>query len=368
MSLKNKNFRTRLVSLLVALLTLAVIPLTGCSDGTTESGIEIPTGMKVLREGDGYVCFVPTDWKLGSRFGVDYAYLDFYYCSISLSVTATELTDPADAFKGDLENFRASFADFELITKSENGDTATVGMDTSYKYSAISYVYTMTVDGVANKYKQCLFIRDGRLFILTYTAAAESTYDEYIDAFDNVLADFCFTDAAKDSTSSFTPPSAEGIDLPAGMKLACDRSIVDYLLFVPETWTVTVADGLSAAHATDSRVTVNVSSHSPGTTADVADYFDNYIEKLGKNVAELEVTERYEVKADTETEKILRVDGAPAFRYTFTGKWMGVEYSFIQYVAISNSEMHFITFCAPSSIFEESKADFDSIIENIKFN
>lgn len=367
MLLKNKNFKIRLASLLVALLALVALPLTGCSTDETDSGIAIPAGMQVLREGDGYVCFVPTDWKLGSRFGVDYAYLDFYYCSISLSVTPTELTDASDAFKDDLEHFRESFADFKLITKEE-GETTTVGLDTEYKYAAVSYVYTMTVDGAANKYKQCLFIRDGKLFILTYTAAAESTYDEYIDAFDNVLADFLFTDAAKNDTTSFVPPSADGIDLPAEMKLACDPELADYLLFVPETWTVTASDGLSAAHATDPRVTVNVSSHSPGTTSTIVDYFDDYIEKLGKNLAELEVTERYEVTKDTEAEKILYLDRAPAFRYSFTGKWMGVEYTFIQYVAISNSEMHFVTFSAPSSVFSDSTGDFDKIIENFKFD
>ena len=47
---------------------------------------------------------------------------------------------------------------------------------------------------------------------------------------------------------------------------------------------------------------------------------------------------------------------------------MGVEYTFIQYVAISNSEMHFVTFSAPSSVFSDSTGDFDKIIENFKFD
>ena len=62
-----KHIRVGALALFVALACL----LCACSSDATDSGISIPSGMQILREGDGYVCFVPTDWKLGSRFGVD---------------------------------------------------------------------------------------------------------------------------------------------------------------------------------------------------------------------------------------------------------------------------------------------------------
>ena len=365
MSKTTRNFKKSIrIGILAVVLALSCL-LCACSTDKTDSGVSVPAGMQVLREGDGYVCFVPTDWKLGQRFGVDYAYLDYYYCSISISESATELTNPADAFKADLDGFRASFADFELLSP-EGGDTVTFGLDTSYQYAGVAYTYTMTVDGVANKYRQCLAIRDGKLYILTYTAAAEVAYDQYIDAFENVIADFFFTSDANGSNAEIALPPTDGIDIPDQMKLISNTTYVDYLFFVPESWKVTASDGLSSAHAGDPRVSVSASAHSPGTTSTIADYFDNYIETLSKNVSELQVIERYEVTSADDGE-ILRLDKAPAFRYTFTCKWMGVEYKFVQYVAISNSEMHYLTFSAPSADFDAHSAEFDSILKNFRF-
>lgn len=365
MSKTTRNFKKSIrIGILAVVLALSCL-LCACSTEKTDSGVSVPAGMQVLREGDGYVCFVPTDWKLGHRFGVDYAYLDYYYCSISISDSATNLTDPADAFKADLEGFRTNFSDFELLSP-EDGDTITFGLDTSYQYAGVAYTYKMTVDGVQNKYRQCLAIRDGKLYILTYTADAEGVYDQYIDAFENVIADFFFTSDAKGSDPTITLPPTDGIDIPDQMKLISNTTYVDYLLFVPESWTVTASDGLSAAHASDPRVGVNASSHSPGTTSTIGDYFNNYIEALSKNVAELQVIERYEVTSTNDGE-ILRLGDAPAFRYTFTCKWMGVEYKFVQYVAISNSEMHYLTFSAPSADFDAHRAEFDAILNNFRF-
>ena len=364
MSKNNRNFKPISKALVIALLIVVVSILSSCSSGKTDSGIDIPAGMKVLREGDGYVCFVPTDWKLGSRFGVDYAYLDYYYCSVSISVTDTELTEPADAFNADLEHFRASFSDFELLTAE--GETVTIGIDASYQYSGIGYTYKMTVDNVTNKYRQILAIRDGKLYILTYTAEAATAYDEYIDAFENIVADFYFTDSAKGTDSPIPLPDGSKVDTPSGMKLASNTQYTDYLLFVPETWTITAADGLSSAKAPSGGAVVNASAHSPGTTSTIADYFDNYIKKLEANLADIEVSERYEVTNEKDGE-ILRLDKAPAFRYTFTGKWMGTEYKFVQYIAISNSKMHYLTFSAPSETYDAHSAEFDSILESFRF-
>lgn len=361
----NRNFKFSAKTLALAIVLVIATLLCSCSTDKTESGINIPSGMKVLREGDGYVCFVPTDWKLGSRFGVDYAYLDYYYCSISISESVTELTDPAAVFAADLEHFRSSFSDFELLT-DEAGETVTIGLDTSYQYSGIAYTYTMTVDGVANKYRQILAIRDGHLYILTYTAEADTAYDKYADAFDNVVADFYFTDSAKSSEVTVELPDAEGVELPSNMKLSSNTKYTDYLLFVPDSWIITAADGLSSAKAPSGLATVNVSSHSPGTTSTIADYFDNYIKKLEANLAELTVIERYEVKSKEEGE-ILYLDDAPAFRYTFTGKWKGVEYKFVQHIAISNSGMHYLTFSAPSAEYDSHAADFDAILNSFRF-
>ena len=60
------------------------------------------------------------------------------------------------------------------------------------------------------------------------------------------------------------------VDIPYGMQLASDPSVVDYYLFVPSKWTVEMATGATSAYySTDDPSSITVSAY--GLSKDVSD-------------------------------------------------------------------------------------------------
>lgn len=162
-------------------------------------------------------------------------------------------------------------------------------------------------------------------------------------------------------------------DVPKGMKLASDTSIVDYSLFVPKSWIIDASDGKTMAHVSESDRS-NVSVAQWNLTEELSsfdawweDYKEqlNDINKITPNIFKMTVV--------TEGEKTV-VDGKAASKYIYYGTFNGVKFTFMVVATIRNGSMYVITYMSigevddENSLFAKNLGTVNSIIENMKFN
>ena len=156
-------------------------------------------------------------------------------------------------------------------------------------------------------------------------------------------------------------------DVPKGMKLASDTSVVDYSLFVPESWVIDSSDGKTMAHVSENdRSSVSVAQWN--LTSDISSvdkWWDNYKEQIGEVFTEMTVI--------TEGEKLV-VDGKAASKYVYSAKLGESKYPFMVVATIRNGSIYVITYTSmgeiddESSLFSKNLETVNSIIENFRFN
>ena len=156
-------------------------------------------------------------------------------------------------------------------------------------------------------------------------------------------------------------------DVPKGMKLASDTSIVDYSLFVPEKWIIDSNDGKTMAHVSESdRSSVSVAQWNlTGDISSVDKWWENYKEQIGEVFTDITVT--------TEAEKAV-VDGKAASKYVYSAKLGENKYPFMVVATVRNGSIYVITYTSigeiddENSLFSKNLGTVNSIIENFRFN
>ena len=156
-------------------------------------------------------------------------------------------------------------------------------------------------------------------------------------------------------------------DVPNGMKLASNTSVVDYSLFVPESWIIDASDGKTMAHVSENdRSSVSVAQWN--LTSDISSvdkWWDNYKEQIGEVFTEMTVI--------TEGEKLV-VDGKAASKYVYSAKLGESKYPFMVVATIRNGSIYVITYTSmgeiddENSLFAKNLGTVNSIIENFRFN
>lgn len=167
-------------------LLLAIAFLVSCSSEIPD----VPEGMiEVSNDTVDYHLYVPDDWTAETSTGVITAkYSDSILVNVSMmAATATEeVTTAADYWTQFSESFESSFEDFEIIEEN-----AAVLLD---GHEASRYVYKGTLAGsVSVQYRQIVCIKDGVIYIFTYTADPEK-YEDYLSDVDDMLENFSFKD------------------------------------------------------------------------------------------------------------------------------------------------------------------------------
>lgn len=159
------------------------------------------------------------------------------------------------------------------------------------------------------------------------------------------------------------------IDVPKGMKLASDTSIVDYSLFVPEKWIIDVSNGATMAHVSELDHS-NVSVAQWNLTEELSSiesWWELYKEQLNDE------TFRGTMTVVTEGEKTV-VDGKAASKYVYYGTVSNVKYTFMVVATIRNGSIYVITYTSmgeiddENSLFLKNLETVNSIIENFRFN
>lgn len=170
--------------------------------------------------------------------------------------------------------------------------------------------------------------------------------------------------------ASFALPSCSGkTDVPNGMKLASDTSIVDYSLFVPEKWIIDISNGATMAHVSDAdRSNVSVAQWNlEKELSSIESWWELYKEQVNDKPFSGTMT------VVTEGEKTV-VDGKAASKYVYYGTVSNVKYTFMVVATVRNGSIYVITYTSigeiddENSLFSKNLETVNSIIENFRFN
>lgn len=165
------------------------------------------------------------------------------------------------------------------------------------------------------------------------------------------LLSLCFALTACDST--------DDIDVPMGFQLASDTNIVDYLLFVPEKWTVDMRTGTTSAYYSTSDPTNISASLMPleDTEGGIDGYFESYAAQFADVFGEPE---------NIETANLL-LDGKEAKQYIYSTTFGDVEYKFWQVICIHNNRVYTITYSSTADNYEQHTVDMEAALEHFRF-
>ncbi len=153
--------------------------------------------------------------------------------------------------------------------------------------------------------------------------------------------------------------------IPDGMKYACDIDVVDYSLFVPESWIVDITTGTSLAHVSNAdRSSVQVSQWN--LTDNIKDYdswwteFKSSIEKIGEA--------QYISNAED-----VKMGGVDAKKYVYELTMFKdtddeVTYKYMVIGAITRGSVYVFMYASVGELYDENMDTVNEIIENFRFN
>ena len=153
------------------------------------------------------------------------------------------------------------------------------------------------------------------------------------------------------------------INVPMGMMLASDPELPNYVLMVPNDWTVESTTGTTTAYYRD-----NLSNHVLATfsatfnspeSADVTanSYFDSFVEEHTQALGEIE---------DIVSSECL-LDGKSAMKYTYSTTFGETEYKFWQVICIYDGIIYTLTYSATADCFDNYAEDMSLILTNFYF-
>lgn len=160
-------------------------------------------------------------------------------------------------------------------------------------------------------------------------------------------------------------------DIPDGMKRASDTRIVDYELFVPETWIVDTPSfssseddvkmlAVSMAHvSTSDRSNISVAQWNVTVnTSNIDTWWENEYKPDITNVLGATVSKEGE-------EMVL--DGKTAKKYEYSAKVNETTYKFMVVSTVRNGSIYVITYTSNEENYDKNLDDVSKILENIRF-
>lgn len=165
------------------------------------------------------------------------------------------------------------------------------------------------------------------------------------------LLTVCFSFAACNGSGN--------ISVPMGFQLASDPEIVDYLLFVPEKWTVDMSTGTTYAYYSTYDPTSISASLMPLESVEggIDAYFESYTKQF---------TDVFGEPENIETANLL-LDGKEAKQYVYSTTFGDVEYKFWQVVCIHQQRVYTITFSSTAENYESHVTDMEAALEHFAF-
>ncbi|MGM9680552.1 MAG: hypothetical protein ACI3XR_03505 [Eubacteriales bacterium] len=326
---------------------------------TTADTTGIPSGtvttpdtanMKVAAsESDKYTFRIPESWTV---VGTDplMAVAEDGLTNVSLSITV----DPNHQFES-----AYSYAGTVKIALEQTYETVTVASPVKTRLDgeyAASISISLTEQGVSMKIDQVCCIKNSHIYLLTFSALADS-YAAQRPQFDRILAAFTF-----DTEPITYPDTCPGETYPdtypgdSDMKVAGSKSGV-YTFFVPESWTVTSTDPLTAV-AEDGITNVNlnfaeIQDGSP-TVIEYAEQFKSALEQIYPTAT---------ITAPAQAS----LDGEDAATLCLVIVEQGISVRIDQYYCIKDGIAYVFTFTTLTDYYVEQSTRFDRILECFTF-
>ena len=252
MNVKNKSARVLCVCLAAILLI--------CGFSSCAATSEVPDGYQYATCGGEYFrLFVPTQWTVNTESGISGA-----YSARNISVTMTEVafvhdeTKEAAPLEQYLEGHLAELAKMKDFKKEKTFDTTMSG------YRAKDITYIATVAGQNLRFRQVLTRVEGRYYLFTYTAPADS-FEAYLTIVDGILEEITFESFPFEAEDKRKIP--DDVQPPEGMKLVSDNEVA-YRFYVPESWHREPNVGQNFVYVSeDDRCNVSVLGYDSGNDA-----------------------------------------------------------------------------------------------------
>ncbi len=347
----------------VALVLLLVMLLSLASCGGTPTGDEgeIPEGMKVAAEGEGYTFFVPEDWTVETSTGITMAYVSTVDPSnVTLLRVATDKT-PAAYFAESEATLASVLEGYALLEARDN--TTFGGQPASVR------VYTGKVAGVEYKYMQFLVGKDGILTLFTYTARTEvpsgnvSYYDRYTERVLAMADAFLFTGEAAEEEPM---PPEEVIKNEDGLYLVSDPAVSRYSLYAPAGWGIDLQNGTTSIVKDGAVVTV---AYEIPAEESIGEFWE------ARRAAYTGLYESFTVidaECSLPAERIEDVevwlDEHQAVRYVYTFTHGGVAYKTQKLLTLNGLYVYSVTLTARADAYDTAKVDFDKMIGAFTFD
>lgn len=353
----------KIISLALATITLCA-SFTACSVQKAYEGA--PEGMRPINDGsDGAILYVPSAWSVDTSLSVPMGYVSAQNRTMVTlvyvdSATVNGKTAP-EYWQGYKEQFTSTMTDFTIVKENEEAKDYTTRLIAGK--DAYEFEFKGKVTGLDYHFRQAL-VKDGKggIFIITFSAY-EANYADVIGVLtDSIYPNFAFVDkiipAPDDNT--LEPEIDETVTVPEGMQLLSNKA-VDYIMFVPASWSITVNTGMSAARAPEGSASVSVVGFDI-RTADTDAFWSGYeadIKATFGNMTYLSEENKYDA---------LTLAGYESARtYKFTVDKGGAVYRYSETVLIRDGYVYLITYSAKSDDFAAYEADYAKMLTEFKF-
>ena len=151
--------------------------------------------------------------------------------------------------------------------------------------------------------------------------------------------------------------SDSDVEVPAGMQL-CRDDVVDYYLFVPDGWSISMTTGAVGAYCSASDMTnVTVMSWTTGGETTIDEWWEMYESDFNLVFDEMNM-----ISTDNAT-----LNEVAAKKYTYTAKLADTEYYYAQYACMRRGMVYILTFTSTPELYEEHTEDLDNIVANFRF-
>lgn len=362
--MKNK-FKLRAVRLVCVVICAAVLCLAFASCSVQKAYAGAPEGMRPINDGAiGAKLFVPSSWCVDTSLDVPMGYVSAKDRTMVtlVYISADEVGEVSvpEYWLSYKDRFAASMKDFELVKDSEDAKDYTTRLIAGK--DAYEFEFTANVTELTYHFRQALLrADDGGIYIITYSAF-EDNYNTHLDVLlEDIYGNFVFTNEIipVDDDNTLKPGIDGEVDIPDGMQLISNDA-VDYLMFVPESWNVSVNTGISAAYASETdKASVSTVAFNTDNT-DIESFWSSYEADITSTLgAPIYISEsKYEDR---------KLDGYDARTYAFLLASGEGRYRYSETVLIRNGYVYIITCCAEEGTFEAHSSEFSRVLSEFKF-
>lgn len=363
--MKNRS-KFRVIRFVCTVVCAALLCISFASCSVQKAYAGAPEGMRPINDGAiGATLYVPSSWCVDTSLDIPMGYVSSKDRTMVtlVYISADEVGEASvpEYWLSYKERFVASMKDFELIKDSEDAKDYTTRLIAGK--DAYEFEFTANVTELAYHFRQALLrADDGGIYIITYSAF-EDNYETHLDVLlEDIYGNFAFTNEIipVEDDNTLKPGIDEEVSVPEGMQLISNNA-VDYLMFVPENWKISVNTGISAAYASETDK-ASVSTVAFNTdNADIDSFWASYeadiTSTLGAPVYIDEANKFEECK----------LDGYDARTYAFLLTSGDVQYRYSETVLIRNGYVYIITCCAEASAFEAHSSEFARVLSEFRF-